>query len=255
MSTLSYSAIIRHPDYFSITGQVAECARQKMPEAGLRLSKAVSIVLSGGVQPSALVQGGWRVASQSGGEGYEVNGDSCTCADYVRHAAETPGVICKHIIASWLYRRVVQRLDTPDYESLPPDAGCWVPIDQDGTPCCASGGTCAHQTSGIPPQFITELHGKRFVQYAGLLALAHERGLVELSAEITVYVPEVIAIAKATAVFADGRRFSESADATPGNVNARVKPHFVRMSLTRAKARALRDALNIGLVALEELGE
>jgi hypothetical protein len=36
-------------------------------------------------------------------------------------------------------------------------------------------------------------------------------------------------------------------------VNARIRPHFPRMSLTRAKARALRDALNISMVCVEEL--
>ena len=55
------------------------------------------------------------------------------------------------------------------------------------------------------------------------------------------------------ATFADGRTFEESADATPGNVNAKIRPHFPRMALTRSKARALRDALNINLVAVEEL--
>jgi hypothetical protein len=55
------------------------------------------------------------------------------------------------------------------------------------------------------------------------------------------------------ATFQDGRVFEESGDATPGNVNARIKPHFARMALTRAKARALRDALNLAMVAVEEL--
>jgi hypothetical protein len=32
-----------------------------------------------------------------------------------------------------------------------------------------------------------------------------------------------------------------------------VKPHWRRMAGTRAKARALRDALNIAMVAVEEL--
>jgi hypothetical protein len=63
-----------------------------------------------------------------------------------------------------------------------------------------------------------------------------------------------LATATATAVFADGRRFTECGDATPGNVNSRIKPHYPRMALTRAKARCLRDALNLGdLVAAEEL--
>jgi hypothetical protein len=47
--------------------------------------------------------------------------------------------------------------------------------------------------------------------------------------------------------------FRGAADSTPDNVGKQVKPHWRRMALTRAKARALRDALNINLVAVEEL--
>ena len=46
--------------------------------------------------------------------------------------------------------------------------------------------------------------------------------------------------------------FTAVGDATPENVTARIAPHFIRMADTRAKARALRDALNIGAVTLEE---
>ena len=97
----------------------------------------------------------------------------------------------------------------------------------------------------IPREFVTTIHGKEFVQYAGLLAMAHSQGLTSLRAELVSVTPD-LALAKATAVFADGRTFSEAADATPDNVNAGVRKHFARCALTRAKARALRDALNIG---------
>jgi hypothetical protein len=84
------------------------------------------------------------------------------------------------------------------------------------------------------------------------LALAHERGLVSLTAHLISVTPE-LALAEATATFAGGKTFQECADATPTNVNPRIKAHFPRMALTRAKARTLRDALNISLVAVEEL--
>ena len=104
----------------------------------------------------------------------------------------------------------------------------------------------------IPAQFLVELHGRQFVQYAGLLAMAHEKGLQSLSAHFISVTPE-LALAEATAEFRDGKTFMECADATPANVGAKVKAHFARMALTRAKARALRDALNISMCSVEEL--
>ena len=62
-----------------------------------------------------------------------------------------------------------------------------------------------------------------------------------------------MALAAATATFADGRVFREAADATPGNINAKVRAHMPRMALTRAKARCLRDALGIGMCSVEEV--
>ena len=38
--------------------------------------------------------------------------------------------------------------------------------------------------------------------------------------------PPELAIAVATATFADGRVFTESADATPANAGARIRVHF-----------------------------
>jgi hypothetical protein len=84
------------------------------------------------------------------------------------------------------------------------------------------------------------------------LAMAHERGLVSLKAEFMTVTAE-LALASATATFADGKTFTEAADATPKNVNRQVAPHFPRCAITRAKARALRDALNISMIAIEEV--
>jgi hypothetical protein len=82
--------------------------------------------------------------------------------------------------------------------------------------------------------------------------MAHAQGLTSLTAELLSVTPD-LATARATATFTDGRVFAEAADATPDNVNAGVKKHFARCALTRAKSRALRDALNIAMVALEEV--
>jgi hypothetical protein len=107
---------------------------------------------------------------------------------------------------------------------------------------------------GIPQQHLVLIQGKPFVKFAGLLQMAHERGLVALTADWTFNDAE-LSLAHAVATFQDGRRFEESGDATPANTNRKVAVHFRRVALTRAKARVLRDALGIDLVAVEELAD
>ena len=48
-------------------------------------------------------------------------------------------------------------------------------------------------------------------------------------------------------------RFEGIGDADPGNVEGFLAPHLIRVAETRAKARALRDAVNCGVVSFEEL--
>jgi hypothetical protein len=47
--------------------------------------------------------------------------------------------------------------------------------------------------------------------------------------------------------------FTGIGDANPRNVNRNIANHLIRMAETRAKARALRDAFNVGMTAVEEL--
>lgn len=101
-----------------------------------------------------------------------------------------------------------------------------------------------------------ERQGKRFVLYAGLLEEAHARGLRSIETEL-LQVPAAengeVAIVKAVVRTEEGK-FSGIGDASPANVNRAIAPHLIRMAETRAKARALRDAINVGVTAFEELG-
>jgi predicted amidohydrolase YtcJ len=62
-----------------------------------------------------------------------------------------------------------------------------------------------------------------------------------------------VAIVKAVIRTEEGK-FGGIGDASPQNVNRAIAPHLIRMAETRAKARALRDAINVGVTAFEELG-
>ena len=98
---------------------------------------------------------------------------------------------------------------------------------------------------------------KEVATYAGILALAHDEGLRSIITKL-VQVPtkENGTVAIVTAVVRTNRGlFTAIGDANPGNVNRRIAAHIIRMAETRAKARALRDAVDIGTVALEELGD
>jgi hypothetical protein len=108
----------------------------------------------------------------------------------------------------------------------------------------------------VREEYMIERQGKRFVLYAGLLEEAHSRGLRSIETEL-LQVPTgengEVAIVRAVVRTEDGK-FTGIGDASPQNVNRTIAPHVIRMAETRAKARALRDAINVGVTAFEELG-
>jgi hypothetical protein len=214
--------------------QVSNVAQEKLPsERHGHIQRATALVLDHGV------------FVEDDGETYQVrhtNGTwaitngHCACEDSTRH----PGVYCKHALAKVIYYKASEVLREEHAELAPtPEAP--------STPEPAT-------VQGIPREHLVMIQGKPFVKFAGLLHLAHAQQLVELTATWT-YNDVDLSLAHAVAIFEDGRRFEESGDASPSNVTHKVKPHFRRVALTRAKSRALRDALGIDMVAYEELGD
>jgi len=110
----------------------------------------------------------------------------------------------------------------------------------------------------VREEFYIERQGKRYVLFHGLLDEAHSLGLRGIDTDL-IQVPDEsngnVAIVKATAEMEDERHFSGIGDASPENVGRNIAPHLIRMAETRAKARALRDAVNVGATALEELSD
>lgn len=107
-------------------------------------------------------------------------------------------------------------------------------------------------------KFIMKVGGRDAVLYKGLLALAHEEpayGHVE--SYITQYPsPEnkFTCFARAEIFNKDGKRIGmEEADANAANCGKMTAASFPRMALTRAKARAFRDFLNVDMVCSDEI--
>jgi hypothetical protein len=110
----------------------------------------------------------------------------------------------------------------------------------------------------VRDEFLITRQGKQYVLFAGLLDEAHGRGLSSIDTELLEVPSEgngQLAIVKARVEMEDGRTFSGIGDASPANVGRSIVPHIIRMAETRAKARALRDAVNVGATALEELSD
>jgi hypothetical protein len=107
-------------------------------------------------------------------------------------------------------------------------------------------------------KFIISIEGKDFVQYAGLLDLAHQKGLLKIEVEPLQFPTKEndhFAICKAVVLSKSGEIYSDVGDANPQNCNSKVSRHLLRMSSTRAIGRALRSMTNIGMTCLEELGD
>lgn len=97
-------------------------------------------------------------------------------------------------------------------------------------------------------EYIINRQGRDMVLYPGLLNETHAQGLKRVTTKL-VQIPGPenghVAICFAE-VETDRGFFTGIGDASPENVSRNIVPHIIRMAETRAKARAFRDALNVG---------
>jgi hypothetical protein len=179
-------------------------------------------------------EGGYFVESGDGKVAYKClltdSKEQCTCLDYQRNAPGDPNFRCKHLLA--ILNCVPEGGEKKDF--------------------------LKKRQPKLEPQFIKQIEGKDFVLYAGLLDLAHQKGMTSLETEILQFPTKdngYMAIVKAFCESKVGETFSDIGDANPENCNSKVVKHLLRMASTRAKARCLRDFTNVGMTALEELGD
>jgi predicted nucleic acid-binding Zn finger protein len=155
----------------------------------------------------------------------------CNCADFAKNYAKDPTFKCKHIMA------VMNSITEGDSENVH-YLEKWRPK--------------------LDEKFIMKIDDKDFVLYAGLLDVAHQKNLSSVDVELIQTPSEenkFTAICKATVKTVDGKTFTDIGDANPANCNYKIVKHIIRLSATRAKARAFRDMDNIGMTSLEELGD
>jgi hypothetical protein len=87
--------------------------------------------------------------------------------------------------------------------------------------------------------------------YAELLTMAHSKGLEGVEVEV-VQLPtkdnNMMAVCKAKVTMSNHKVFTDIADASPDSVNdVLLNSCLLRVASTRAKSRALRDALGLGV--------
>src|SRR5208283_2506991 len=90
----------------------------------------------------------------------------------------------------------------------------------------------------LDERFLINIHGKDFVLYAGLLDLAHQKGLLKLDVTPVQYPSKennMEAICLAVAESKYGESFKDIGDANPLNTDKTIAKHILRMASTRAK--------------------
>lgn len=107
----------------------------------------------------------------------------------------------------------------------------------------------------LPAKFVKKIQGKDFVLFEGLLEMAHAAGLKRVETQL-LQAPHrdngMLAIVRAVVETEKGI-FSALGDASPESAERPMHPHLVRLADTRAIARALRIATNVGMTAVEEI--
>jgi hypothetical protein len=155
----------------------------------------------------------------------------CNCGDFAKNSSKDPSHLCKHLLS------VINSIREGDAENVR---------------------YLERYRPKLDESFIKKIEDKDFVLYAGLLDVAHQRSLVSVDVELLQFPSDdnkQTAICKATVKTIDGKIFSDIGDASPNSCNHKIQKHIIRMASTRAKARAFRDMDNIGMTALEELGD
>lgn len=157
--------------------------------------------------------------------------NTCTCGDFAKNIKKNPNFTCKHILS------VMNAIPTGDLEN---------------------GKFLEKYKPKLDERFLTNIKGKDFVLYAGVLDLATQKGLLKLEVELIQFPAKENgneAICHAIAVGKNGEVFADIGDANPNNCHSMIAKHLIRMASTRAKARVLRDLCNVGITALEEISD
>ena len=104
-------------------------------------------------------------ASPTARRQYQVVNGHCECRDYEK----APHSLCKHRLGAAIARRAQELLQAQETARwLPPEVPAPSPAAE----------ASADTTHGIPAQHVVMIQGRPFVNFAGLLQMAHERGLV-----------------------------------------------------------------------------
>jgi len=179
--------------------------------------------------------GKFFVESEKGKVLYNVvlgdDANTCTCGDFSTGIRRDKNHQCKHVLA------VINAIPRKTVEGA---QFCEKPIPK------------------LDDRFMTNIKGKDFVLYAGVLDLATQNGLLKLEVALLQYPSKENgneAICRAVAEGKSGQVFSDVGDANPNNCHSMIAKHLIRMASTRAKGRALRDMCNIGIACLEELAD